>query len=147
MSRNTWRNIFIGIILLTIPCYLFGIFVYYVNGGGVAATATPSAIPSRTPINVTELALTDPSLIVTAIILTDIPIPTQTEILIIPIVPTLSGGFTAIPFVTTTTVPTRFVSSTPTTPAPVVNTAIPANTAIPTATQVILLPASDTPSP
>lgn len=140
MSRNTWRNIFIGIIFLTIPCYLFGIFVYYNNGGGVQNTATPSSIPSRTPINVTELALTDPSLIVTPIVLTDIPIPTQTQSIIVPIVPTLINVFTTVPLSTATPIPN--------TPVPiVVNTAIPSNTAIPTATQQILMPPTNTPSP
>ena len=159
MSRNTWRNVFIGIIVLTIPCYLFGIGVYLWQGGGISATDTPEFI-TNTPINLTELALTDPSLITTPITMTPSPEPSQgglqiTPLLtnsntgITPIVPTTSN-FEPVPFATTRVVPTRFITQTPSNTPPASNTPLPSNTPVPaqpTATQPVLLPATDTPSP
>ncbi|MGB7342201.1 MAG: hypothetical protein WBC91_25110 [Phototrophicaceae bacterium] len=148
MTRKTWRNIFIGIIMLTIPCYLFGIFIYYSNDVGASSTATP-ANPSRTPINVTVLALTDPSLIVTDIVPTTIPTATPLTLNLTPIIPTFSNVVdTPIPFFTATTIPTRFVTRTSTPIPQVTNTPIPIATTVPTATepQPILLPPTNTPS-
>lgn len=142
MSRNTWRSVFIGIIILTIPCYLFGIFVYQSNNAGLFSSPTETLIPSRTPINVTELALTDPSLIVTAIPPTAIPSATPLDFNITPLIPT---GIT--PIVTPTMPPTRFLSPTPTIFVPPTNTPFVPNTATPTETQQILLPPTDTPNP
>ncbi|MGJ3237409.1 MAG: hypothetical protein ACFE0Q_01760 [Anaerolineae bacterium] len=150
MTRNTWRNIFIGIILLTIPCYLFGIGVYLYQGNSPAETATPLTPATRTPINLTELALTNPALIVTDIVPTVTPFPTLSGLDLTPIVPTTGGGFTPI-------LPTSGGGSVPTntqpaptqvpTNTPVVNTPVPANTVTPTATDEILMPPTDTPAP
>lgn len=171
MTRKTWRNIFIGIIFLTIPCYLFAIGLYFIqDADSVNSTQSPdnSGNIVRTPINVTHLALTDPSLITTDIVFTSTPLgggftqiaPTSDGGFFTPVAPTSDGGFftpvlfTPVIVNTATTIPTRFITATPQpatdiptiTPFPT-NTPVPANTAIPTATTQILLPPTDTPSP
>ncbi len=148
MTRNTWRNIFVGIIFLTIPCYLFAIGIYFIRGGGTQPTPTRTPVPSWTPINVTELALTDPSLIVTSIVAS----PTPLSGFFTPIVPTSNNlGLTPVFFSTATQFPTRFVTSTPTTPPPATaiptSTTAPVNTQAPPPTADILLPPTNTASP
>lgn len=145
MTRKTWRNIFVGIIFLTIPCYLFAIGIYFIQGGGAQPTPTITVEASRTPINLTQLALTDPSLIVTDIVFT----PTPLSGFFTPIVPTSNNGFfTPVVFSTATSIPTRFVTATslPATAIPS-NTPLPANTQVPPPTAEILLPPTNTPSP
>lgn len=153
MSRNTWRNIFVGIILLSIPCYLLGIGVWFFRGGGTQPTPTATVEASRTPIDpnalLTELALTNPALIATDVVLSPTPLGGGDNTT--PIVPTANVGFTPVIFFTPTNFPTRFVTSTPTLPPPATNTPVntnpPPNTPIPTNTPQVLLPPTDTPSP
>ncbi|MEM9950740.1 MAG: hypothetical protein AAF846_04015 [Chloroflexota bacterium] len=142
MSRNTWRGIFIGIIILTIPCYLFGIFVYQSNSGGLFSPPTQTLTPSWTPINLTQLAIENPSLVVTNPPPTPIPSATSLDLNITPILPT---GIT--PIFSPTVPPTRFVSATPTLFVPPTNTQFVPPSSTPTATQPILLPPTDTPNP
>lgn len=144
MTSNTWRNIFIGIILLSIPCYLLGIGVWFFTGGGVQPTPTFTQRPSRTPIDPyqleTEFALTNPAAVLTV---TTISSPTPIPGLgLTPIVPTSFTFPTSTPFVVSTATPQPPTN----TPFPT-NTPVPQNTPIPTPTPDILLPPTDTPSP
>lgn len=127
MSRHSWRGIFIIIIFLSIPCYLVGFWFLASSPQNTQATAFPSA---------------------TAIIATDIPVSTSqptlentpTTFAIVTLEQPIPVFPTAIPIITATSISTI---------APT-NTSIPttvSNTAVPTATQPILLPPTDTPSP
>jgi hypothetical protein len=133
MSRHSLRAVLILIIIATIPCYIigFGILVFTPENN-VEQTATP--IETATIVTDTETPTTEATLgnsPTTFVIVTLNPIAGITQI-----VPT------SILFSTSTAISTNIPVNTaiPTT-APVVNTAIPS------ATQPILLPPTDTPSP
>lgn len=150
MSQQTWRNIFIGIIVLTIPCYLLGIGTYYLRGGGdAAATSTPAARPTITPFDPnllvsqtvsvlqtqgTEIFGTQPTALdieeTPVSIVTNTPVfafNTSTPIQVLP--PTATATVFTVP----TNTPTVFVP--------------PTSTATASPTQPILVPPTDTPAP
>ncbi|MEL6307451.1 MAG: hypothetical protein AAFN11_05435 [Chloroflexota bacterium] len=152
MSQQTWRNIFIGIIVLTIPCYALAIMTYYVRGGGTPATSTPAVRPSITPF--------DPNLLVTQTVRalqtlgtedfgtqpTALDIDDETPVSIVTNTPVFAFNtstpvqvFPPTATATVFTVPTN----TPTVFVPPTNTSTP----VPSPTQPILVPPTDTPSP
>jgi len=144
MTSNTWRNIFVGIILLSIPCYLLGIGIWFFSGGGVEAPATATRRPSGTPIDTdaleTEFALTNP-----ADAPTQLPFASATSsgLGLTPIIPTTFSNPTSTSFFVATATPFQQATITP---FPT-NTPLPSNTSIPTNAPPVLPPPSDTPSP
>jgi hypothetical protein len=131
MSRTTIRGILLGIIALTIPCYLCGIGVWAFVPG---RNQTPSTnTPINTPIDPFDL----PTRAATATVTAGIPTfqPTNT-IGFVPIIPTTQVFPTFTLFPTHTPLPTNTT----------VPTAIPAATAIPLPTEPIIVPPSDTPT-
>jgi hypothetical protein len=145
MSRQMIRNILIGIIVLTIPCYICGIVILAMP----SERDTPITQPTRTPI--------DPFQEVTNTPINPFLTPSRTPIDPFAQTPTALSfatatiGFEPIvtiqPFFTFTPIATNTPFAT-VTPLPSA-TSFPTNTPtfIPTATQEILLPATDTPNP
>lgn len=125
MSRHGLRGTLIIIILLTIPCYIigFGILIF------TSQNNVPT--PSPNPIIVTD----------TEIVMTEIPLESSPTTFTIVTIEPISGitliAPTAIPFSTATPRPTAIPSNTPVPTATFI--------IIPTSTEQIILPASDTP--
>jgi len=130
MSRHSWRGIFIIIIILSIPCYLLGFWFL--------ATSTPNTTPATATANPDTIVATNTSLPATETPIENSP---TAYVLITPIFGFTQTFPTSVPIITIAPSATIAPSSTkiPTT-IPVVNTAIP------TETEQILLPPSDTPS-
>lgn len=153
IMRKTWRTIFIAIIGITIPFYLFGIlYTLYRNYNEPTSSVQTVLTATRTPIDpnqlLTERALTDPARQASATpIVTVTTFNTGGITVIAPTAQATNPVFQPVPFTTATVLPTRFVTQIPTATATLINTPLPANTLPPSSTPQILLPPSDTPSP
>lgn len=144
--RIFWRTVFIWIIGLTVPCYILAFFA-------LALTAPDSSPISRTTTPTITVTSIDPYAILTERALTN---PAATQITVIPSNTPFDNFSTAIPdfatldFSTATTVPTRFITLTPSVTPQATNTIPPTiaqPTAIPTDAPPILIPPTDTPNP
>ena len=166
MDRYRWRYIFGGIIIITLPFYCIGFLLYALSprtpdaaslaltptatsfmtftplgldgasGSGGDATITPLSLPTQSG---GFIFLTEPGVIVP----TQYVAPTQY------VPPTFAPPPTRN-FVVATVTPFQLPSPTPTTAfVPPPSTSVPAQptAGAPTATNQVLLPASDTPSP
>ncbi len=122
--RNTYA-ILIGIILLTLPCYCFGIFAYVMAPGAIPTLpAQPITVTSLPTVGGTEATFTP----------TRTPLPTNTIIL-----PTITSPSTPSQLVTETRLPTLTPSTTP--------TATPTETPTPTPTEMPTSAPTATPQP
>lgn len=144
--RIFWRTVFIWIIGLTIPCYILAFFALALN----APDASPIV---RTTVPTITWTPVDPYAILTQTALSN---PAATQITVVPTNTPFNNFNTTVPdfatvdFSTATTVPTRFITLTPSS-TPQATFTIPPTiaqpTAIPTDAPPILVPASDTPNP
>lgn len=127
MSRHSLRGILILIIVVTIPCYIIGFGILIFVSENDVPTEAPSEIPNPILMTDTETPLIEATLEsnpTTFVVVTLQPVVGITQL-----VPT------TIFFNTATPIPTNIP----------INTTVP--TAIPSATEQILLPPTDTPSP
>ena len=159
--RRTLVSILIGIILLTVPCYILGLGLLWIRGevpglGGLVpeSTATrPPATPILAPVTLQAPTATLGVVLPTSdgpATATDAPVPGATRTrrattTPLPATPTLppsptntqtpAATITPLPFITETPTPssTPTLPATPTdTPVPVTNTPVPAPTETPT---------------
>jgi hypothetical protein len=144
-DREFWRTIFIWTIGLSIPCYVLAFFVYaFVPRQADRINPTNAPTLTWTPIDpnviLTQRALTNPA--PTSLFSTRTPFDNFT------VAP--PQQFTQINIFTTTPIPTRFITLTPSntpnataTPQPTIAQA----TVQPTDPPPIILPPTDTPNP
>jgi hypothetical protein len=146
-NREFWRNIFIWTIGLSVPCYVLAFFVYaFVPRQADRIQPTRFVTATWTPIDpnaiLTQRALTNPA--PTSLFPTRTPFDNFT---------TAPIFFTPDVFVSTTPIPTRFITSTPNPNPPTATTApttaptLAQPTAQPTQAPPIILPPTDTPNP
>lgn len=156
-NRSTVRGVLIFVIVATIPLYICGIGLWLLSrdstGGSTAplatATSPASSGATRTPI--------DTDMLLTQFALTTSPTPQASPTQTIPVFqtfePIVLTNTSAPIFLSPTGIPTRFVTSTPTNTPTITSvppTSPPTNTpppSLPTATEPILAPPTDTPSP
>lgn len=129
--RRTTYSILLGIILLTLPCYLIGFGLLFIT------QPAGNEQPTRTPAN-TATALLPPTPTLGAVLPTDVGIPTRTN--------TPANTATRPPTQTPSVTPSYTPSHTPTSsPTPVTVTPTPSNTPA-LASETLTPPPAETPT-
>lgn len=156
-NRTTIRGILILVIVATIPLYLCGIGLWFVSRDGQTETPSPLATATQGSSSGATRTPIDTNVLLTEFALTTSPTPQASPTQTLPVFqtfePIVITNTSAPIFLSPTTIPTRFVTSTPTQPPtitpvpPTVAASITPLPALPTATEPILVPPTDTPAP